>query len=139
MLVTSKHWHKFFSGDTIEWINYNSKREVGKAINTSWKLIFGEAVRKFWFQRNAYIFRNEECDAANLYWNIMLSVHQFEESMNVLKFSSSTSKEISINWKPPTEGWFKCNVDGSSKANGLWRFVVVSLETMQETGFRVSL
>lgn len=31
---------------------------------------------------------------------------------------NSTRKEICVNWMPPTGGWFKCNADGSSKANG---------------------
>lgn len=64
------------------------------------------------------IFRDEECDAANLYWKILLAVKQFEDSFDVMKFSDTSRREIIVKWKAPAEGWFKYNVDGSSKCSG---------------------
>lgn len=48
MLVNPKHWPKFFSGNIIDWLNFNSSREIGKANYTGWKLTFGEGVRRNW-------------------------------------------------------------------------------------------
>lgn len=45
-LIQPAYWDTFFRGDTVEWIIYNSKREIGKINDINWKLTFGEAVRR---------------------------------------------------------------------------------------------
>lgn len=118
MLIYAKYWPTFFSGNIIDWIIFNSKREIGRLNNTNWKLTFGEAIWKIWLRRDAWIFRQEKCEVANLYWKIILAVKDFEESMEVLKFSNTSKREITVKWTPLVEGWVKCSVDGSNKEDG---------------------
>lgn len=119
MLVQAKFWNNFFSGNFVEWFIFNSKKEMGKLNNSSWKLTFDEAIRRIWLRRNAWIFKQEVCDSANLYWKIILAVKDFEDSTEVLNFSNATGREITVGWNPPAEGWVKCNVDGSSRSNSI--------------------
>lgn len=118
MLIQAKYWPTFFCGNFFEWIIFNSKKEIGKLNNSNWKLTFEEAIRRIWLRRNALIFRQEECDTANLYWRIINVVRGFEDSTEVLKFSNTTGREIIVGWNPLAEGWVKCNVDGSSRNDG---------------------
>lgn len=67
MLVKSKFWPDFFRGDTIEWFLLNNRKDMGKLENSNWRVIFEEAVRRIWLRRNAWVFRNQNCDASNLY------------------------------------------------------------------------
>lgn len=102
------------------------------------RLIFGEATRHIWLRRNALIFRQEECDTVNLYWKIILTVRNFEESFDVLRFSSSAVREVIARWIPPAKGWVKCNVDGSRKTTELRRVLVVSSVILRAVGSRAS-
>lgn len=47
-----------------------------------------------------------------------MSAKEFEESLNILKFTSNVRKEIRVSWQPPEVGWVKCYVDGSSGNGG---------------------
>lgn len=118
MLIKPACWANFFRGDTFEWIIYNSKREIGKISSINRKLNFGEAVHRLWLRRNAYIFRNENCNTSNTFWSIILAARDFEESMGALAFSNSICREITIYWKPPEIGWIKGNVDGANREEG---------------------
>lgn len=46
MLIHAKYWPAFFSGNIIDWILFNNKREIVKLNNTNWKQAFGETIRK---------------------------------------------------------------------------------------------
>lgn len=118
MLVNPSHWSKFFKGDIIEWFYFNSRREIGKMGNLNWKLTFGEAIRRIWLKRNAWIFRNEACDTTNLFWSIITTAKEYDRSSNALKFTDLVGQEIHIAWQPPEEGWVKCNVDGPNSEYG---------------------
>lgn len=117
-LVKPNHRSDFFNGNTIDWIMFNSKKEIGKMESMSWKITFGEAVRRIWLRRNAFILKNKACDSVNLYRSIIIAVKQFEDSMEALSYSNSVSKEVTVKWSPLEEGWVKCNVDGASREDG---------------------
>lgn len=91
MLVNSKYWPEFFKGDIIEWLMFNNGKEIGKLDGLSWRITFGEAIRRIWLRRNAWIFRNEMCDVSNLYWNIIVATKHFEESLTSLELSGMTN------------------------------------------------
>lgn len=118
MFIQPKHWPIFFSGNFTDWILFNSKNEIGKLNNSNWKLTFGEATRRIWLKRNAWIFWQEEFDVANLYWRIILAVREFKENVETLHFSNTSRREIQVRWSLLAEGWVKCNVNGSSRGDG---------------------
>lgn len=119
MLVKPRCWRDFFFwGEFMEWLMYNSRRELGKFDNLSWKLTFGEAIRRIWLNRNAWVFNRKQCDIANLYWSILVASKDFENNREVLNFSNLAYKEICVGWTPPYPGWLKCNVDGTSGMDG---------------------
>lgn len=120
MLVNLIFWAEFFRGDITEWFIFNSKREVSKLHSPNWKLAFREAVCRIWLNRNNWVFRNEDGDIANFYWNIIVAAKEFEENSKTLIFSDLVRNEASIAWQPSTDGWDKCNVGGSSREGGEW-------------------
>lgn len=119
MLIKPICWQIFFSGNIVEWFIFNSKREIGKIESINWKVTFGEAMRNLWLQRNAFIFKHQNCGASDLYWKTILAAREFADSRNVLSFSELVSSEIRIGWEKPEAEWVKCNVDSASGDNGL--------------------
>lgn len=84
---------------------------MGKIESINCKVIFGEAVRRIWLIRNAFIFRNAPCATENLYWSIIVAAREFETSMDILSYSDRVCRELHIGWKAPVENWLKCNVE----------------------------
>lgn len=118
MLIKPNFWLEFFRGDFTDWLLFNTKRNIGKLDNPNWQLTFWEAIRRLWLRRNNWIFRNEEYDIANLFWSIIMSAKELEDSLEALRFSGLVRREMFVSWNPPEVGWIKCNVDGSSRKGG---------------------
>lgn len=96
LLINPWYWPKFFRGNIVDWFNFNRNKEIGKLVNLNWIITSGEAVRKLWLRRNAFIFRNTECVAEDLYWAIIIAAREFEDSIGVFCFSNLNHREIRI-------------------------------------------
>lgn len=119
MLVKPRYWQEFFTGNTVDWFIFNSKREIGKFDSINWKVTFGDAVRNLWLRRNTLIFKHQDCGTGDVYWRTIIAARDFESSKEALGFSESISKEIRIGWEKPKAEWVKCNVDGACGEDGL--------------------
>ncbi|CAN1144938.1 Putative ribonuclease H protein At1g65750, partial [Linum perenne] len=85
--------------------------------NNKWALMFSVITWLLWRRRNHFIFENENMLVPEFYSQAKFWIHLYSSCWKALQVSGEASgsarKAHLIGWRPPEEGWFSLNSDGS--------------------------
>lgn len=81
----------------------------------TWKLVFGVACWMLWTWRNKSLFDEQFVVPMNRGRAVWWYVQEVKTAKRELGVITGVKQEVNISWSPPSEGWWKLNVDGASK------------------------
>ncbi|KAL4350553.1 hypothetical protein AHAS_Ahas10G0153500 [Arachis hypogaea] len=114
-LVNRNSQQYFFQTDTQTWLKKNLWSSHNRN-RTSWPIIFITTYNLAWKSKNELIFQNSPSNLDILLNQAIDLAKNYEDCLTISKAgvsTLSTSREDMIGWEPPTENWFKLNVDSS--------------------------
>ncbi|KAL4356853.1 hypothetical protein AHAS_Ahas09G0128200 [Arachis hypogaea] len=114
-LVNRNSQQNFFQTDIQAWMKENLWSPHNRN-GTSCPIIFITTCNLAWKSRNELIFQNFPSNPKTLLNQAIYLAKNYEDCLAISEVevsTLSTSRKDMIGWEPPTEGWFKLNVDGS--------------------------
>ncbi|KAF7830694.1 reverse transcriptase [Senna tora] len=99
-----------------DWVHYNALKDTVVNYSITHGILFIFGLWEIWLARNSLIFENTSFDPSVVGKKAIFKAVEFFH-LTGSNIDPPLLKEIFISWSPPSEGWWKLNVDGTCQGS----------------------